>query len=740
MKVKDIISKYFENDVKNILFWLGILVILLWLPIEYGGRYLHTQVPSQIIVSSLILLLISQKKENILRYPLWGISIFWVFILLFSFIFSYSKLATLEEIMRNIMYISIPILIFTWADNRDKIKLLSYTIISVGSLICSIGLFFFLIDYIKTLSFIPASMPLSRTNDLGAYALLIFTLSMASFLYENKNYFEKFIYAFASLLSFLIITITFSRGIWLSTVIAIIMILFFGRKILKTNIIYIGIVSVLALIPIVIKWEIIISRILSLQNILRNAENSIEWRKSLLKGTLDIFLDNPIIGTGFNSFPFVYTLYQEKPGYFSVNPHNYYLQLLAETGITGLVTFLIFMLSIIYLSFKAFKNSENVFKGISLGLLIGIISSLIHISVDIDWSVTAIPVLFWLQVGLLMAIYREVAFIDTRFKENPITNKFDYIKKPSLVFISICLFSIPLLNLISLNMYTKSSLSNDLNLSEKYIKYAIFLSPYPSARHHLQYASILYDKNQFEDAVKIIDKALKLDNFNYLIYKKYSDILIKLSLKNKEKSLEMLTKAVEFNPYAHPRLYTDIGDFYIKYFNNKDKGIEWYKKGIESFPIDQIFKYEGYTPGDRYELYDLYRKLYIYDTKNMNSYKTKIDFIIKTQPKENSLYKNSTITETINSYWDAVNKNKDEKIFILKDSNFPEPMKEFKYELNEILKIERKLFDASIEYNISIINNNQKRDFILIDKLILNDNGWFINNREIKFMSEVKNE
>jgi O-antigen ligase len=740
LRVKDIISTYFENDTKSIIFWLGILTVLLWLPIEYGGRYLHTQVPSQIIIASLTLLLISQRKENILRYPLWGISIFWIFMLFISFIFSYSRLATLEEVMRNVMYITIPILIFTWADNKKKIKLLSYTVISVGTLVCIIALFYFFLDYINTLSFVPASMPLSRTNDLGAYALLIFSLSVSVFLYENKNYFEKFIYAVSSLLSFIVIIFTFSRGIWVSTLIVIIIILFFGRKILKKNIIYIGIFFTLSLIPIIFKWEEIVTRILSLQNILKTAENSIEWRKSLLRGTLNIFFDNPIIGTGLNSFPFVYTLYQEKAGYFSVNPHNYYLQLLAEVGITGLTTFIIFILSIIYLSFKAFKNSEDIFKGIALGLLTGIISSLIHISVDIDWSVISIPVLFWIKVGLLMSIYREVSFVDTRFKDNPITNKFDYIKKTTLIFISICLFSIPLLNLISLNMYTKSTLSDDLNLSEKYIKYAILFSPYPSARHHLQYATILYDKNKLQEAIKIIDKALKLDKFNYLIYKKYSEILMKLSFRNKDKAIEMLIKAVELNPYAHPRLYGDVGDFYIKYFNDKNKAIEWYKKGIQNFPIEQLFKYEGYTPGDRYELYDLYKKLYTYDKKNSKDYKSKMDFIIKTQPKENSLYSNSTITETIYSYWNTVNKGENERIFLVKDANFPEPVKKFKYKVNEILKIERKIFDASIEYNISIINNSKKRDFILIDKLILTNGGWFINDRKIKSMSEVKNE
>ncbi|GIW21521.1 MAG: hypothetical protein KatS3mg068_0528 [Candidatus Sericytochromatia bacterium] len=380
-----------------------------------------------------------------------------------------------------------------------------------------------------------------------------------------------------------------------------------------------------------------------------------------MNGAIKIFLDNPIIGTGLNSFSFVYTFYQEKPGYFSINPHNYYLQLLAETGITGFTVFLVFILSIIYLSFKAFKNSEDIFKGIALGLLISIISSLIHISLDIDWTVVAIPVLFWLQVGILMSIYREVNFVDTRFEKNPITDKFDYVKKPTLLLISLSLFSIPLLNLLSLNMYTKSVLTDNLNLSEKYIRYAIFLSPYPSAKHHLRYAEVLYDKKELQESLKIISKALKLDKFSYHIYKKYAEILVSLDLKNKDNALEMLKKAVELNPYAHPRLYSDVGDFYIQYFKDINKGIEWYKKGLEKFPIEQIFKYEAYTPGDRYELYNIYKKLYQYDKKNRNDYKSKMDFILKTQLKENSLYNNSTITETIKTYWELVNKGEDEK-------------------------------------------------------------------------------
>ncbi|GIW21522.1 MAG: hypothetical protein KatS3mg068_0529 [Candidatus Sericytochromatia bacterium] len=80
------------------------------------------------------------------------------------------------------------------------------------------------------------------------------------------------------------------------------------------------------------------------------------------------------------------------------------------------------------------------------------------------------------------------------------------------------------------------------------------------------------------------------------------------------------------------------------------------------------------------------------------------------------------------------------KILITKYANFPEPLKIFKYKINDFIKIKREIFTASVEYNISIINKNQKRDFILEDKLILNDNGWFISSRKIKFVLGVKND
>lgn len=742
-KVLDFLKDCFGDSRVNILFFAGILLLLIWMPLEYGARYINTQVAGQVICGGLILLLIREKNNTFYKYPLWAISIFWISVLGFSFAFSIARLASLEELMRNIMYISLPLIIFSWATSDNRIKLLSYTVLLTGTLVSLIAIYSFLSDYIKTLAFNPVSSPLSRTNDLGAYMLLIFPLALSSFLYEDKSPVEKVLYALASILSFITIMLTFSRGIWVSTLIAIFLIIILGRKILKKNLIYLGLFSILGAIPIILKWETIVNRLLSLQNIFLTAENSIEWRKSLLRGSLRIFLDHPVFGTGLNSFPFIYSLYQERAGFFSINPHNYYLQLLAETGVVGFITFVVLALSIIYMSFKAFANSENIFKGISLGLLVGIISSLIHISVDIDWSVSAIPILFWTEVGLLIAIFNRVNFKETRYSN--FNERFNYIKRPVMILIAISLIVIPTLNFQSLSFYSRAStalMENDLEKAENNIYWAMKLSPWPSSKHHSLYAQILLSQNdrrpvKLEKALQEIERAIKLERFNYNYYKTYAEIVTKLSPKNKEKALNALITAVTLNPYMHPKSYEDVGDYFLNEMKKNDDAIYWYKSSTKHFPIELISSYEGYTPDDRYQLYRIYKKLgFLLEKKSPKEakvYKYTSQFLLNNQKRLESKLgdETATPTEVIKSYWKEFSKpDKDLSKFVLKEAEIFHPPANYSYEFVDFINIEHNIFSAKIEYIILIKDKDKKRLFKLIDTVVPTDEkGWQLSSR-----------
>lgn len=732
------INNCFKNKTFDSLFFVGIVLLLTWMPISSGARYLDTQVAGQVICSGLILLLIREKNKNIYKYPLWAISLFWLGILSLACIFSVAKLASIEELMRNIMYISMAVLVFAWSDSKDRMKLISYTVLSSGLVISGFAIFSYFMEYINTLSFGVASEPFGRTNDLGAYMLMIFPLALSNFLYENDEYLEKAFYALVLVMSAITIVLTFSRGIWLSSIVAIILILLLGIKILKKNIIYLGIVTVLSLIPVIIKWESIVTRFLSIQNVFNHAENSLEWRKSLLKSTVEIFTDNPVIGTGLNSFQFVMSAYQQRAGYFSINPHNYYLQLLAETGVMGFFTFIILVLSILYMSFKAFTHSEKIYRGIALGLLVSIISSLLHIAVDIDWSVLSIPMVFWIEVGLLIAIYHFVNFKDTRFTE--INNRFDYLKRAVFIVFSISLLIIPVMNYVSFTNFSKASQAfknEDYASAKIYNQRARTFAPYSSSRHNSQYAFILAKEKNYSEAINYIEKAISLDKYNYNFYKTYSDLLLKVNKNNKEDALEALKNAVKYNPYAHPDLYKQIGDFYIQKLNNPDEGIKWYRQGIEKFPVEQIPSYEPYTPSDRFQLYSLYKDisiiLNIREPGSGKKYKQISDSLLAGQPKIESPYDNlnSTPTETIKNYWKNYPKD-DVKLLVKPGSELFTPPPNFTCQFVDFIKIEHFIFSVKIEYVIALEEKNIKRNFIVVDDLVQTENGWLISSRSKK--------
>ncbi|MEK7433389.1 MAG: O-antigen ligase family protein [Cyanobacteriota bacterium] len=741
LDIKDFFKICFIDVRTDVLFFLGILLLLFWMPIEYGARYINVQTAGEIITGSLILLLFKQKNNFFYKYPLWAISIFWIGVLSLSLLFSSSKLLSMEELLRNLMYISLPIIVFGWADSESRRKLLSYTVIGAGSLVSIIGIAFFLFYYIKTLNMEAAAMPLTRSNDLGAYLLLIFPLALSNFLYEEKRYLDKFLYAFTACLSLVTIIFTFSRGIWLTSIFSVILILIFGFRILKKNIISLVVMGILAFIPIVIKWDSIVNRFLSIQNIFNTSENSIEWRKSLLRGALNMFYDNPIIGSGLNTFSQVFPFYQDTAGYYSINPHNYYLQLLAETGIMGFFTFIILILSILYMSFKAFINSENIFKGISLGLLVGIISSLIHISLDIEWSVSAIPILFWIEVGILISIYGAVGFKETRF--TTLSDRFDYIKKPVSFVIAIFLILISFSNYEASILYAKSMFftqENNLENAKKYNYWARSVLPVNSAKFLNSYSELLVKENKFEEALEFSKKAIISDRYSSNYYKTYSDILMKIDpVKHKDMALETLITAVTYNPYMHPKLYKQVADFYLIQMNKPYEAIKFLKTGASNFPIFNLYNYERFTPDHRYQLYLLYKLLGSLSSKDSpvtsKDYSRVAKFLLETEPETPSTIINKQLSKpalTVKNYWKDIKNKKDTRIYIYKDAKFDLPPKELDFEFIDYINIEHRLFTMNVEYMLSVKNNDEKRNLIVKDILILTEGGWQIFKRDIE--------
>ena len=120
--------------------------------------------------------------------------------------------------------------------------------------------------------------------------------------------------------------------------------------------------------------------------------------------SLNIFFENPMFGTGPKSFRFLCMdeLYNISQSYLacSTHPHNYYFQLLAETGILGF-SFIVFCLIFLVYSFiKHYKNSKNTPP--YLILLVGLIINLFPFAPTGNFFNNWMSIIIYFPVGFLI--------------------------------------------------------------------------------------------------------------------------------------------------------------------------------------------------------------------------------------------------------------------------------------------------------------------------------------------------
>ena len=211
---------------------------------------------------------------------------------------------------------------------------------------------------------------------------------------------------------------TYSRGGWLGLIIGLAVIFgyIFKDFSLKLKILCLSLVVGLSvmffILPQSVQFKIknigrfnvksegtINARIKSTLNI---RKGSIPIRFHLWKESLRIVKDYPLAGCGLNTYAIVAKNYKS----FSlggVYPHNSYLQMAAETGLSGLFAFFWFLFNFFKIGLRHFKKSKNY---LVLGLLSGILAFLVHAFFDTHLYSLQLVVLFWFMLGLTVAVIK----------------------------------------------------------------------------------------------------------------------------------------------------------------------------------------------------------------------------------------------------------------------------------------------------------------------------------------------
>ena len=118
--------------------------------------------------------------------------------------------------------------------------------------------------------------------------------------------------------------------------------------------------------------------------------------------SLEIIRDNPILGTGLESFGVAFTKYDTWNGHFRVEQaHNDYIQTLTDSGIIGFICIAIFIFLLFRKSLRLIKSTSNIFRRhVAIGALAGCFGILLHSFVDFPLRTNANTLFFLILVGL----------------------------------------------------------------------------------------------------------------------------------------------------------------------------------------------------------------------------------------------------------------------------------------------------------------------------------------------------
>ena len=243
------------------------------------------------------------------------------------------------------------------------------------------------------------SSTLQNPNLLGAYLLMVLSVAGSYVLtyFKAKRYEEVYKILPVAIVVFLVMLLTYSRGIWVSFAA---MVLYWGI-VVERRLLW----SLLG-IPIVLYFYQgeIAGRLWSL---FHGQDTSVALRWALWDSTTYIIAEHPIFGIGWNTFWLVYPDYNyfiQAPVILMYHAHNLYLNMLAEIGIPG---FILFMTVIIGHAVAALRLDGDGFrKSAQIGMGTLVVAMLVSGLSDFELYSHQVAVVFWQLLGWVGAFMK----------------------------------------------------------------------------------------------------------------------------------------------------------------------------------------------------------------------------------------------------------------------------------------------------------------------------------------------
>lgn len=247
---------------------------------------------------------------------------------------------------------------------------------------------------------------LGNDNYLASYILLTILISGGYFtriIIDKNDSVKKFmIIGISIILLFLFCTgiyITHSRGAWIGLGAGLLS--FFILSLVAQGKRFIFTVAVIIVVIILISMPAVSDFV--------NKQFQGDVRPAIWKSTLHMIGARPWLGWGKGAYFIYYPQFRitdywlsSHPKNLTIHAHNEYLQILAETGVIGLVVFMILIFLIIGIGIKKINNLANQSQRfLMIGLVSGVIGMLVHNFVCNNLQFYANAIFLWFMLGLV---------------------------------------------------------------------------------------------------------------------------------------------------------------------------------------------------------------------------------------------------------------------------------------------------------------------------------------------------
>ena len=370
---------------------------------------------------------------------------------------------------------------------------------------------------------------------LANYLVMIFPVGIAFYL-SAKNAARKILLLFSLAIVFYAILAAFSLGaiLGLAAAAAFGLLLFTVESLrLKKLIEHRHIILDIAILIIALG---IIS--VSFPSILHKAKSSLAWRSGIknramaYKTAYRMVRDHPVLGVGVGNFKLRFPEYRGRrlaaqQRYFDpavldkqrhLHVHNDLIQIWAETGVFGLISFMLILLIIykngVFIYFALFEYKKKLF---ALGLLCSITAFLVHSVVSFPMHVLPCALLFWVFMALLEAQARKQEQIEVFLNISGAFKKIFF--EILIIIITLFLYAWPI-NMYLSDIFLKRMVDLDrqgkIDKAFTEAKLSLFFNPDSNAVIYVGNCANL--TKDYETAIRSFTAALKNnDEINYRV-------------------------------------------------------------------------------------------------------------------------------------------------------------------------------------------------------------------------------